>query len=210
MNIPDYVLPYIHKYYDNGGQELRKMVDRILFSQRFRGLHHQVGGINDFQDFYSLANEVFMEIINTYDKDKDFGAYLYTSLSKAFIDEIKLRRRQKRMNYQKIIKDGITSYVHIPDFSLEEPLPHSEGCYIEDLVPDNINIEEEIIEKRREYSPKIEKYLQSLSIRQKKVAILIMRGCTTREIRQRLKITEREYLDCLNGLRAYSNIKILF
>ena len=201
---------YIHKYYDNGARKLRRMVNRILYSKRFRGYHQQAGGITDFSDFYSLADEVFVDVLHTYDPKKDFDGYLYSSLFKAFIDEIKLRKRKKRMNYKTVLHNGEMESVIVNDISLDEPLQYTENCFVSDVISDGYNLEDDFMKEEGIYTPKVEQYLNGLPVKQRKVAVLIMRGCSTREIRQRLKITEKEYLDCMDGLRAYTNIRILF
>lgn len=201
---------YLHKYYDNGAWRLRKMVNRILYSKRFRGYHQQAGGILDFRDFYSVADEVFVDVLDTYNPERNFDGYLYSSLYKAFIDELKKQKRKKRTNYKIKHHNGEAESVVMHDISIDEPLPGTEDCFVTDVISNGYNLEDDFMNEEEIYTPKVEQYLNSLSVKQRKVAVLIMRGCSTREIRQRLQITEKEYLDCMDGLRAYTNIRILF
>lgn len=200
---------YIHKYYDHGTRGLRKVVRKILFSKRFIGYHQKEGGITEFSDFDSLANEVFFDVLHTYDQRKDnFDGYLYSSLYKAFIDELKMKKRKKRMNHKTVLQNGTLEDVAISDVSLDSPLQSMQESSISDVISNGYNLEDDIMGDI--YDPKVEQYLNGLPVRQRKVAVLIMRGCSTKEIRQRLRITEKEYLDCMDGLKAYKNIKILF
>ena len=48
------------KYYENNARELHRMVERIL--SKFGGLSDK-----DMDDFYSLANEVFVDVMRRYD-----------------------------------------------------------------------------------------------------------------------------------------------
>ena len=50
-------------YYENNAIKLRRLVDQIL--KRF-------GKIPDREDFYSLANEVFAEVLKEYDASRSF------------------------------------------------------------------------------------------------------------------------------------------
>lgn len=48
------------------------------------------GGIpdKDMDDFYSLANEVFVEVMKRYDSSQSFEAFLYSCLSKRIKTEM--------------------------------------------------------------------------------------------------------------------------
>ena len=61
----------LNTYYTKNAKKLHTMVDKILFKLRF----HDV----DNEDFYSLANEVFVDVIKRYDGKQDFDGFLYSS-----------------------------------------------------------------------------------------------------------------------------------
>ena len=56
-------------YYQNNAKKLHRTVDKILL---------KYGGISDkdLDDFYSLANEVFVEVMGKFDDSQSFDAFL--------------------------------------------------------------------------------------------------------------------------------------
>lgn len=53
-------------YYADNAKKLHRTVDRIL--SKFGGLSNK-----DQDDFYSLANEVFVDVMKRYDNTQSFG-----------------------------------------------------------------------------------------------------------------------------------------
>ena len=81
---------YLEYYYANNGEKLRKMVDGILVN---------FGGISDKDkdDFYSIANEVFVSVYKNYrDGKQSFGTYLRNCISNKVKTEISKRNAIKR------------------------------------------------------------------------------------------------------------------
>jgi len=60
-------------YYTNNAAKLHDMVDKIL--SKFGGLSDK-----DMDDFYSLANEVFVDVMRRYDGSQSFDGFLYSCL----------------------------------------------------------------------------------------------------------------------------------
>ena len=81
--------PYINTYYADNARKLHKVVDKILF--KFGGLSNK-----DMDDFYSLANEVFVQAMRRYDHTQSFDGFLYSCLSNKIMTEITRRNREKR------------------------------------------------------------------------------------------------------------------
>ncbi len=79
----------INSYYADNARKLRRMVDKILL--RFGGLSDK-----DKDDFYSLANEVFVDALKRYDGVQPFGGFLYVCLSNKVMSEITKRNCYKR------------------------------------------------------------------------------------------------------------------
>ena len=50
----------------------------------------------DLDDFKSLANEVFWDVLKRYDEEKEFGGLLYISLQNKIMSEMTKRNRTKR------------------------------------------------------------------------------------------------------------------
>ncbi len=61
-------------YYENNAKKLHSVVDKILL--KFGGLSGK-----DRDDFYSFANEVFVDVMRRYDGGQSFDGFLYSCLS---------------------------------------------------------------------------------------------------------------------------------
>lgn len=180
----------INSYYMNNAKRLRIMVDRVLYKLKFTDV--------DKDDFYSLANEIFVKILNVYDLSKDFDGFLYSCLERKFKTEMTRRNRQKRQADKMSI-------------SWDTPIGDDEGVStLKDVVPDSRTIESEIFDKKEEgYSEKMTTYLGRLSDLQKEVLRLISIGFSPSEIIEDLHINQKMYQDCYNAIHSYRNIKVL-
>lgn len=79
--------PYMDSYYADNARKLHRTVDKIL--SRFGGLSDK-----DTDDFYSLANEVFVDVLKRYDPEQSFDGFLYSCLSNKIMTEITRRNRE--------------------------------------------------------------------------------------------------------------------
>ena len=79
----------LNTYYADNAKKLHKTVDRILC--KFGGLSDK-----DTDDFYSLANEVFADVLKRYNYMQSFDGFLYSCLSNKIMTEITKRNREKR------------------------------------------------------------------------------------------------------------------
>ena len=59
----------IVSYYENNAKKLHAMIDKILFKLKFNV---------DNDDFYSLGNEIFLDVINRYNGKQSFDGFLYS------------------------------------------------------------------------------------------------------------------------------------
>ena len=66
--------PLLKEYYAQNAKKIRNMVDKILSG--FGGVTQK-----DYDDFYSLANEVFVDMLRRYDRKQRFDSFLYSCLS---------------------------------------------------------------------------------------------------------------------------------
>ena len=179
----------INSYYKNNAQKLHIMVDRILFKLKFADV--------DNEDFYSLANEIFVDVLARYDNKQDFNGFLYSCLTNKFKTEMTRRNRQKRQADRNSV-------------SLDEPIKDIENVTVGDTIADKTTIEKEIFEEKEEgFSEKMNKYLGKLSGLQKEVLRLISVGFIANEIIEELHITSRQYEDCCSAIHSYRNISIL-
>ena len=178
----------INSYYRNDAKKIHKMVDRIIKKLKFYDI--------EITDFYSLANEIFVDVLNRYDNSKDFDGFLYWCLMNKFKTEMTKRNRQKRF----ADKNAISIHTYIAE----------DGSYtIEDiLADDNVNVEKSVEDE--EYSEQMKNYLSRLSAQQAEVLHLLSEGYIANEVQKMLQITPREYEDCYNAIHSYRNISLLF
>ena len=178
-------------YYADNAKKLHKVVDKILL--KFGGLSDR-----DIDDFYSLANEVFVDVMRRYDDSQPFDGFLYSCLLNKIKSEMTRRNREKRR------ADRIS-------ISIDTPIGDDENITIGDMIADNFSIEKEIFEKKEEgYSRKMLTYLNRLSSLQKEVLRLNIAGYLPGEIREELHISEKEYADCYAAIHSYRNVSVLF
>ncbi len=175
-------------YYENNAHKLRRLVDQIL--KRF-------GRVSDREDFYSLANEVFAEVLKKYDRTRSFDAFLYSCLCNRIKSEIRRRSRQKRR------ADLLT-------VSLDVPVEGAEELVLADVLADRFDLEKEVIGEDSNEAVQIQKYLYRLSRRQREVVLLLAESYRAGEVQQILHMTRKEYADALSGIRSYENISVLF
>ncbi len=177
-------------YYEDNARKLRGTVDKILLN--FGGLSDK-----DRDDFYSLANEVFLDVMNRYDNSQPFDVFLYSCLSNRIKTEITERNREKRRADRYAI-------------SIDTPVNDGEST-IGDLIPDNCNVEKEIFEEKEEgYSRRMMLYLSKLSNLQREVLRLDADGYRPHEIKEKLHMTEKQYTDCCTAIHSYRNVSVLF
>ena len=180
----------LNLYYANNANKLHKMVDKILIKLKFHDI--------DNEDFYSLANEVFVDVLKRYDNSKDFDGFLYSSLYKKFCTEMTRRNRQKRQADKMAL-------------SWEEKVGNSEdNVTIGETIADKNTIESELFEeKNEEWRREVKEYLQKLSPLQRKIAFLLSDNNTPYEICEELHITMQHFENSLKRILADERIKPL-
>lgn len=178
----------INLYYRNNAEKLHRVVDKILFKLRFNV---------DNEDFYSLANEIFVDVIKRYDGSQSFDGFLYSCLINKFKTEMTRRNRIKRQ-------------ADMMSISIDTPVGDKENVTIGDILADKNTIEKEIFEDNKEYfSHEMCKYLNRLSVLQQEVLHLISIGFTPNEIIGELHINKKMYDDCYDAIHSYRNIAVL-
>ena len=178
----------INSYYNNNAQKLHKMIDKIIFRLKFNV---------DNEDFYSLGNEIFIDVINRYDGKQQFDGFLYSCLIKKFKTEMTRRNRQKRQADKMAV-------------SIETPIGENENITLSDIIADKNTIEKMFFEENEDtYSAEMQKYLSRLSALQREVLRLISIGFDPNEILTELHINKKQYEDCYNAIHAYRNTSIL-
>lgn len=182
----------LNAYYADNAKKLHRVVDRIL--SKFGGLSYK-----DTDDFYSLANEVFADVIKRYDYEQSFDGFLYSCLSNKIMSEITKRNREKRK------ADRLS-------ISLEATNDKGEDYSLLDCLASDFDTFEEASKRQEngEYCNKVQQYISKLSNQQVNILNLLIDGYKPNEIRQILKMSSKEYTDSMQIMRSYENVKVLF
>ena len=178
----------IISYYEDNAKKMRTMIDKILFRLKFNV---------DNEDFYSLGNEVFLDVLNRYDGKQDFDGFLYSCLVRKFKTEMTRRNRYKRQADRMAI-------------SIDSPVGEDENMTLSDIIADKDTIEKIFFEENEDtYSAEMQRYLSRLSILQREVLRLISIGFNPNEILTELHINKKQYEDCYQAIHSYRNISVL-
>lgn len=180
----------LNAYYADNAQKLHGMVDKILL--KFGGLLGK-----DKDDFYSLANEVFVDVMRRYDGVQPFDGFLYSCLCNKMKTEITKRNRNKRKADRMAV-------------SIDTPIGDGENATLADVIADDFDMDEEVMKEKEDgYSKAMILYLKRLSKIQKEILKLIISGYSPHEIQKELHISDTQYSDAMNSIRAYRNVSIL-
>lgn len=198
----------IELYFQNDAKKLYDMVDKILQKLRFNV---------DKSDFYSLGNEIFIDVLRRYDEIQDFDGFLYSCLEKKFKTEMTRRTRDKRCIKTEVVEkdlDGneVVKKVIVPDIRLDAPLnDEDEETTIGDVTAGNNTVESEVFkeEKREEWRSEVKEYLNNLSPLQRKIAFLLSDNNTPNEICEELHITMKHFDNSLKRILADERIRPL-
>ena len=182
----------LESYYANNARKLHRTVDKIL--SKFGGLSDK-----DKDDFYSLANEVFAHVLKKYDDSQSFDGFLYSCLMNKIKTDITKRNRMKRKADRMAV-------------SLDAVNGDEDGCNLMEFIPSDFDTFDEVIKRQGsgQYQGKIQRYISRLSSQQVNILNLLVDGYKPHEIREILKISQKEYTDNLQIMRSYENVKILF
>lgn len=192
----------INFYCSNEMHRLKKICNPLFRKNKVKYMN--------YDDLYSDALKVLIESIKDYDGQKaKFETYLTGNIKRSLFDYMRDSLRWKRCNLQmdknggrKLDENGLP----IPIYNLSFDCPNKDGDSLKDIIPDTKNY----LGDEAEFSPKMEEYLHSLSNDQLEVAYLIMEGQSQENIKEILNLTQSEFNNCMNGIKAYENISILF
>lgn len=198
----------IELYFQNDAKKLYDMIDKVLQKLRFNV---------DKSDFYSLGNEIFIDVLKRYDELQDFDGFLYSCLEKKFKTEMTRRTRDKRCIKANVIEkdlfgNNVIKKVIVPDVRLDAPLnDEDEETTIGDVTAGNDTVESEIFkeEKREEWRSEVKEYLDNLSPLQRKIAFLLSDNNTPDEICEELHITMKHFDNSLKRILADERIRPL-
>lgn len=182
----------LEPYYADNAKKLHSMVDQILY--KFGGLSGK-----DLDDFYSLANEVFVDALKRYDCEQSFDGFLYACLSNKIKSEVTKRNREKRRADRMSV-------------SLDATNDSGEEYSLLDCIASDFDTYEEVSKRQKNgaYCDKVQQYISRLSTRQANILSLLVNGYKPHEIQRILEISPKEYTDSMQILKSYEKIKYLF
>lgn len=170
----------LQDYYEDNGKKLYGMVDKIL--AKFGGVYDM-----DRADFYSVANEVMVDVSKNYDNSKRLEGYVYACLLNKIKTEFTRRNREKRRAERLTV-------------SLDMPVGEDDELTIGDTLASEFDTEKEVLAESgsgegngREIGERVEAYLSGLPIKARRIMELKMQDVPAREIKARLGMTEKEY-----------------
>lgn len=192
---------FLQAYYADNARKLRAMADKII--ARFGGLSDK-----DYHDFYSIANEVFTDILQKYDGKQCFDGFLYSCLSNKFKTEMTARNRRKRKVQ---LPDGQEDAIYFDEISLDAPLENDESLTVGELLSSDFDMETVLSEKNGAiWDEKTERYLNGLNNIQRQIVEMKMEGVPISEIKERLGLSEKRYHQYCEELKSFENIRILY
>ena len=179
-------------YYTDNARKLHRVVDRIL--SKFGGITYK-----DTGDFYSLANEVFVDAIRRYDGEQSFDGFLYSCLSNKIMSEITKRNREKRKADRLSISVNATN-------------DKGEDYSLLDCIPSDFDTFEEASKRQEngQYQDKMQCYISKLSNQQVNILNLLIDGYKPFEVRRILEMSPKEYENNMQIMRCYENVRVLF
>lgn len=210
----EWQLETIEYYCRDDLRVLKRICLPLIIKKRIPEMYHD--------DLYSDAMKVLLESVSGFNKEKkcSFKTFLLGNINKSFYDWTRDNERGIRCNVLKdkngrIVKEkdenGRERNVVIQNISIHQKVNDEDGSTYEDLIASDFDIFDELPEELGfAKDDKVEKYIQSLSIKQKKIGKLLSSGYTKLEIREILHMTSKEFSDQLNGMKSYRKISILF
>lgn len=158
----------------------------------------KIGDISekDYDDFYSIALDALADSAVRFEEGKNcqFSTFLIGNIKRKFNTEIRDRNRNKRIPSKQI--DSMSNLVT------------EDGLELSELIPSKFDTYEEACGNNFE-GTKIERYLNRLSVDQRKIVLLLSKDYKASEIKELLHITNKEYSQNLAGIQAYENIREL-
>ena len=189
---------FLDYYCENNMQRL-KYISYQIFS-KFGGISEK-----DYDDFYSIANMVLWNDIQSFDESKgiSFENILKFHLRNKFKTAMTKRNRKKR--------GGTNDRYGSQEVSLDAPVSSQDGndTNLLEIISNDMKSDMEDQVTGLKYSDRVGKFLDNLSRRNRKITMYIMVGYDPKDIKRILNISEREYNQAILEFRLYENICIL-
>lgn len=203
----------LNSYYANNARKLRQLVHGIL--RKFGGISDR-----DYPDFYSVANDVFADIVkhHRYDPAKgSFDGFIYRALQLGIMDECKKRNSVKRSariqeidEYGNGVVDekGRPKLVPVMDLSLDAMAGEDGNVAMIDQIPSDFDMDAALAERMSDdQNEAVQAYLDSLPEISRQILRMKMEDIPVHEIEERLGLCDREYRRQLRQITSFENIR---
>lgn len=208
----------IENLYANNEKKLHQMCHKEM--AKFGGISQM-----DFDDFYSRVGWEISLVVEAakdgrlnYDSScgKTFTDYLSGVIRQAIWKELTKKNRKKRCSVEEIeIKDEngeikkVKKYLH--NLSLDTPIGEDGNETIENTLQSNFDINS-VLSERMEWghTEKVEEFLNSLPDISCKIAKMVMNGNSINEIKEKLRLTDKQYRDSWSVITSYDKKRILY
>ena len=169
---------YVDYYFENN--RLQKLVDRII-KKRYGWIPQK-----DYDDFYSVAGQALWYCEEHFDitKGKNFEKYLIDSCYRKIKTQITRMNRKKRNNGE-------------PDVSMEKLIDAESETTFGDMIA---------AKEVEDLDPLAQRYLDSLTPKQRQVAELMMQGCSDKDIRAMLDMSKEQYKIAIMNMKKDKKI----
>lgn len=195
----------INELFSNDAKELQKICNKEII---------KFGGISDMDldDFYSRVGWDISIAKENFDpsKGKTFKDYVYGVIKLSVWKEIKHRNREKRQITVEVEEKDSSGEIkknkeYVKNISFDAPA--DDGIDLCEKVASDFNIEDDL-EIKESCNENIIEYLNALSPIQKEIANLIMLGHEFSNIKEKLKLSDKQFDSHLKHMRCdkYSSI----
>lgn len=201
--LTDQQMELINKYAKDDMYELYKLCKPLIKRKN-------VAQMEDME-LLDDALMVLVESAKSYNPEIrcSFSTYLFGNIKRSFADWTRDRLRWKRCNLEldkngniKLDEDGKYP-IPIPNVQLDTK--NDDGLMLQEVIPSNFDVHEEA-SKNVDTDDKVEKFLQTLSNKQRKILELKMEDIPKEEILHTLHISDREYQSEMKKIQLNSNL----
>lgn len=169
----------------------------------------------EYDDLCDDAIKVLVESITYYDPKKKikFSTYLTVNITKSALDwyrdnYFRAKRNNLLIKNKKIVKDEDGNPIFLPNVRMD--VENEDGINIRETIADQHTTESQLFNDANISEGSLAyKYLMAVAVDQREVALMLYNGYKPKEIRDILHMTERQYYNIMQGLRAWRNKKIL-
>lgn len=192
-------LKIINEYCNDNMRKLKKVC--------YKRIRDICGDSNmDEDDLFSIAMDVLIKSVKRYDKSQgSLDKFLYNNIYKKSDTYIRdTKYIPKRSNVKKD-KDG--KVTHIPNTPLDAPT--DDGIDLAEKVASSFTIEDNLSEEFGFSSDdRVELFLEKLGKTQREILKLLMEGYSSLEVKEKLKITDREYSSAMAEVRKSKHLSL--